>query len=64
MMYSAAIGVLTNVEKTANSSVLKIDAWNVSSLPYNKDIAWVDYLLRSLRLIGIPRNSWIDPVDI
>lgn len=32
MMYFVAIGVLTNVEKTANSSVLKIDAWNVSSL--------------------------------
>lgn len=28
----AAIGILTNVEKRANSSVLKIDAWNVSSL--------------------------------
>lgn len=25
-----AIGVLTNVERTANSSLLKIDAWNVS----------------------------------
>ena len=32
MMYFVAIGVLTNVEKTANSSVLKIDAWNVSFL--------------------------------
>lgn len=27
-----AVGVLTNVGKTANSSLLKIDAWNVSAL--------------------------------
>lgn len=27
---SLAIGVLTNVEKTANSSLFRIDAWNVS----------------------------------
>lgn len=26
-----AIGVLTNAGKTANSSLLKIDAWNVSA---------------------------------
>lgn len=28
--FGVAIGVLTNVGKTANSSLLKIDAWNVS----------------------------------
>lgn len=29
MLLIVAIGVLTNLEKTANSSLLKIDAWNV-----------------------------------
>lgn len=28
--FVAAIGVLTNLEQSANSSLLKIDAWNVS----------------------------------
>ena len=31
-----AVGVLTNVGKTANSSLLKIDAWNVSVFYYEK----------------------------
>ena len=30
--FVAAIGVLTNLEQSASSSLLKIDAWNVSKM--------------------------------
>ncbi|GAB1209479.1 hypothetical protein APSETT445_008258 [Aspergillus pseudonomiae] len=42
-----AIGVLTNVEKTSNSSLLRIDAWNVQDEDQREHGEYINMLLHT-----------------